>query len=301
MDKTFYEKCLICGELSPEPSHFYKTHKYKESEYCLTYLPRYSKLTGKLIQFKSRDFYFDNDFNDKLELRKWLKENPDLALEYCLSTIKKRKDSGKAKYILSECELNILRFPGISWFNDRCDYSLECEKLGLVKRFEYNVDLTFDSKELDIICDTREQNSWKFSKSNKDTLNYGDYFAQNSKWNHIYLERKGLSDFVSTVAGGFDRFKREIERAGANNHYLIIIVEEELQKSLSFNYLPQISRKIKATPEFIFKRVRDLIQEYQNIQFVFVKRGDCVELVNKIYNSSVDPAILDWELIKKTI
>ena len=39
---------------------------------------------------------------------------------------------------------------------------------------------------------------------------------------------------------------------------------------MSFQYLPHISKKIKATPEFIFHNVRQLLQDFDNLQFVFV-------------------------------
>src|SRR5687767_9759784 len=83
-DKCYYNECKVCGVKNPEPSHFWRNHFLKEADYCYTYLPRYSQQTGELINFKSREFYFSADFNDKNELKRWIKENKDKALSYCL-------------------------------------------------------------------------------------------------------------------------------------------------------------------------------------------------------------------------
>jgi hypothetical protein len=84
----------------------------------------------------------------------------------------------------------------------------------------------------------------------------------------------------------FDRFKNEIEKAQKNNSYLIVIVEEKLASALSFQYLPHISKKIKATPEYIFHNVRSLIQEYSNLQFLFVDgRNEMKRAIESIFAS----------------
>jgi len=42
-------------------------------EYYQTHEPRYDLLTGELINFKNKDYYFSNDFNNKISMKKWLK------------------------------------------------------------------------------------------------------------------------------------------------------------------------------------------------------------------------------------
>ena len=94
-----------------------------------------------------------------------------------------------------------------------------------------------------------------------------------------------------------DRFKREIERAKEDNANLIVLIEDSLSRALSFNYLPYISRKIKATPEFIFKNTRDLIQEYPHIQFLFVNgRKESVRVMKKIFFSECLYKKMDLQL-----
>ena len=102
---------------------------------------------------------------------------------------------------------------------------------------------------------------------------------------NCYIERKSLADFISTLSTlNYERFCREIERAGEQDANLIILVEESLSKALSFPFLPHISKKIKATPEFVFHNVRQLIQEYPSIQFLFVKgMQESSRLIQRIF------------------
>jgi hypothetical protein len=102
-------------------------------------------------------------------------------------------------------------------------------------------------------------------------LDYGDYaFSHPEHTCRCHIERKSLADFISTMSGGHDRFIKEIERAKEESANLIILVEETFNNALSFKYLPHISKKIKASPDFIFHRVRKMIQAYPHVQFLFV-------------------------------
>lgn len=295
-----YQKCLICSAQNVEPSHFWKVHHVSEKDYCLNYLPRYSKLTGKLLTFKNREFYLNSDFENKNELKKWLADNPDQAFDYAVNIIKGRLNAGKIKYAPSQVEMKSITAPNILWYEKVANYNQICEDLGLEIRFIYKDYPSFKTDEnLEIIIDTREQKALKFKKSEISKLDFGDYHAPKSKWNHVFIERKGLSDFVSTLSSGYDRFEREIIRAASENKYLFVLVEESINNALSFNYLPHISRKIKASPDFIFKRVRDLMQKFPNIQFLFADgRQDSIDLIYKIYGCSKDPALFDFQFLK---
>ena len=80
-----------------------------------------------------------------------------------------------------------------------------------------------------------------------------------------------------------------------------MLIEDSLSRALSFNYLPYISRKIKATPEFIFKNTRDLIQEYPNIQFLFVNgRKESSRMVELIFTSGCFYKQIDLQLAYDT-
>lgn len=83
-----------------------------------------------------------------------------------------------------------------------------------------------------ILSDTREQAELDFSgiegveKVEKMGLAYGDYTALvHGKPVPIVFERKGFSDLWGTMTAGYDRFKKEMERARSDNVRLILIVE----------------------------------------------------------------------------
>jgi hypothetical protein len=129
------------------------------------------------------------------------------------------------------------------------------------------------------------------------TLSFGDYACSNDNCG-CFIERKSLSDFISTLSvKNFDRFKNEIEKAKKNNSYVIVMVEETLQNALSFQYLPHISKKIKATPEYIFHNVRELLQSYDNLQFLFVDgRGEMTRIIESIFASNCFYKKIDLQL-----
>jgi len=107
-----------------------------------------------------------------------------------------------------------------------------------------------------------------------------------------------LSDFISTLSvKNFDRFEREIQRAEKENIYLIVLIEDTLNNALSFKYLPYISKKIRVTPEFIFRNVRILTQKYPHIQFLFVKdREESSRIIKKIFFSNCIYNKIDLQL-----
>ena len=86
------------------------------------------------------------------------------------------------------------------------------------------------------------------------------------------------------MSGGYERFKKEVERSEEAGAKLIVLVEESLSNCLSFNFLPYVSKKIKASPEFIFHNVRDLLQTYENLHFLFVKgRTEATRVTEKLF------------------
>jgi len=67
---------------------------------------------------------------------------------------------------------------------------------------------------------------------------------------------------------------------------------------LSFQYLNYVSKKIKVTPEFVFFNVRELIQKYTNVQFLFVDgREECVRVMKRIFFSDKEYKKYDLQLM----
>ena len=273
-----------------------------KEKYYHTYYPKKDLLTGDTINFKTKEQYFNSDFNDKNNMKKWLKEQPlEKAQEYTKQLLAKRKEDKKLTYSPCQVELRTIMAPSVISYNKLFnDYYDVCSSIGLENKFIHpnNIIHQFKNKlnlRDTIYVDTREQNWLKFNIPFEiKTLPYGDYTCSNDNCS-CFIERKSLSDFISTLSvGNFERFKNEITKAKKDNAYLVVIVEEKLSNALSFQYLPHISKKIKATPEFIFHNVRQLLQDFDNLQFVFVDGREemkrCIEsiLASKCFYKKVD-------------
>ena len=289
--------CKVDGkEFKDEKSLHFALRGYglNKEKYYHTYYPKKDLLTGETINFKTKDQYLNSDFNDKNNMKKWLKEQSlDKAQEYCKNLLIKRKKDKNLIYSPTQIELRTIMSPSIIFYNKIFnDYYDICSSIGLENKFIHpnNITSQFQNKlttKDTIYVDTREQSWLKFDIPFEiKTLSFGDYSCSNENCN-CYIERKSLSDFISTLSvKNFDRFKNEIEKAQKNNSYLIVIVEEKLASALSFQYLPHISKKIKATPEYIFHNVRSLIQEHSNLQFLFVDgRNEMKRAIESIFAS----------------
>jgi hypothetical protein len=172
--------------------------------------------------------------------------------------------------------------------------------MGFKNKYQYpKEELKYKIKDgFSIYIDTREQMPLVIDYPTEiKGLKFGDY-AINDPENKCYIERKSISDFIGTMSGGYDRFCREIERSIAAEANLIVLVERPLQECLSFQYLNYVSKKIKVTPEFVFFNVRELIQKYNNVQFLFVDgREECVRIMKKVFFSKSQYKKYDLQLM----
>lgn len=299
--------CKIDGkEFKDEKSLHLALRGYglNKEKYYHKYFPRKDLLTGEIINFKNKEQYFNSDFNDKNNMKRWLKEQSiENARDYCEQLLIKRKKDKGLVYAPSQVELRSIMSPSIIFYNKIfSDYYELCSSIELKNKFIHpnNISNQFKNKlgAQDIIyIDTREQNWLRFNTPTElKMLKFGDYTS--SLDDKCYIERKSLSDFISTLSiKNFNRFKIEIEKAKANNSYLIVIVEEKLSNAMSFTYLPYISKKIKATPEYIFHNVRSLLQSYDNLQFLFVDgREEMKRVIQNIFSSEQFYKNIDLQL-----
>ena len=271
-------------------------------EYYQTHEPRYDLLTGELINFKNKDYYFSNDFNNKISMKKWLKLQ-DLVLqkEYLKKLLFQRKEKHNLIYAPTEVELRSITSPPVPYYHSLfSDYYRLCSEMGFKNKYQYpKEELKYKIKDgFSIYIDTREQMPLIIDYPTEvKGLKFGDY-AINDPENKCYIERKSISDFIGTMSGGYERFCREIERSIAAEANLIVLVERPLQECLSFQYLNYVSKKIKVTPEFVFFNVRELIQKYNNVQFLFVDgREECVRVMKKIFFSNGECKKYDLQLM----
>ena len=300
--------CKIDGkEFKDEKSlHFaLKGYGFNKVKYYQKYYERRDLLTGELINFKTKEQYLNSDFNDKNNMKKWLKQQTiEKAQQYCKDLLNKRKELKNLSYSPSQVELRTIMAPSIIFYNKIFkDYYDVCSSIGLENRFvhpnliEDNFKNKLTKKDT-IFVDTREQSWLKFDNLFEiKTLSFGDYACSNDNCN-CFIERKSLSDFISTLSvKNYDRFKNEIQKAKNNNSYIIVMIEETLSNALSFQYLPHISKKIKATPEYIFHNVRELLQDYDNLQFLFVDgRKEMTRLIESIFASKCFYKKIDLQL-----
>jgi len=276
-----------------------------KEKYYHTYYPKKDLFSGETINFKNKEQYFNSDFNDKNNMKKWLKNQTiEKAQEYCRSLLVKRKADKNIIYSPTQVELRTIMSPSVIFYNKIFnDYYDLCSEVGLQNKFVHpkNIAHQFRNKlttKDTIYVDTREQSWLKFDIPFEiKTLPFGDYSCSNDNCD-CYIERKSLSDFISTLSiGNLDRFKNEIIKAKENNAYLVVLIEEKLTNALSFQYLPHISKKIKATPEYIFHNVRQLIQDYDNLQFLFVDgKNEMKRVIESIFSSKCFYKKIDLQL-----
>lgn len=274
-----------------------KRFKIKQKDYFEETFPRKDLLTGEKIEYKNIEHYFGSDFINKNNLKKYIKQNPEEAKKWSINFLKNRKEEKELTYSLSQAELRSLFCPSIPYFESVGGYNEICDMLGFKNRYDYKKELVFNKlNDPTIIIDTREKKPLKLiTKSEVGTLKVGDYAIKDSKLN-IFIDRKADNDFLGTLSKGYERFQREIERAIKLDAYIIMLVENDINSMLSFDYLPHL-KHTKATPAFIFKRLRDLLTKYPNhFQVVFADgRIDAAKLVLKIFELGEDVKNIDLQ------
>lgn len=300
--------CLECNQEFADDSslhrHF-RAHSLTIEEYYKKHFPKFDLYDKSPIVFKNKDQYFTCDFNNKNNLKAWIKTtDPKLTSEYFKKFLSLRKEKKHLVYSLSQVECRSLPLPSIVKLHEIFgDYYEICKSLGFINKYQYPAfeaeNNPKKAKKGEIIyVDTREQKPFIFNfPTEKRALKWGDYaFSKEDK--KIYFERKSISDLIGTLSGGYERFEKEIERASAAECKLIIIVEEKFTNALAFNYLPHVYKKSsKVTPEYIFRRIRDLIQKYPHIQFLFADgRKESTRIIEKIFSSSINYFDYDLQL-----
>lgn len=279
--------CKICNQTVTENSHWYKNHKITQKTYFEQYFPRFDLFDKSKIIFKSEDSYFNQDFNNKINLKKYLESiSKEDGIKYLISFLNKRKQFKNLIYAPGEFECRSLLFPSIKYIEKTYgtgSYAKICNDTGLKLKYNYNQDIKYLKEPKEIICDTREQSP--YIKINIPIvikkLDFADYCPEPNP-NNIFVERKELSDWAGVMSKGYDRFCRELDRAKKENAYILILIEGKYSDLLSINYLPQ-TKFLKASSEFLLKRARDLYIKYDNFQMIAGgNRSECISLFNKL-------------------
>lgn len=306
-------KCAACDKEFENDRKLHahlKAHKMRMVEYYQTHYPRHDKYDGKIIKFKNKSQYFEADFNSRTNLRMWLKNsNDEEARKYCKEILINRKEKKELIYAPSQVELRSLIFPPIQYYNKVFgDYYKLCSELGFKNKYlnvqEIVVGSEWQKPEYEILMDTREQRPLKFSRNVKlMKLDYGDYaFSSSQASCKAFVERKAVGDLLGTISGGYERFQREIQRSVEDGASLVIVVEQKLSSVIHFNHQRKshggrVYSKVKATPEFIFHRVRSLTQKFPSIQFLFVDgKKESARVIEKIFTCGCVYKKIDLQL-----
>ena len=271
------ETCKECGAAVEEGREFNKhirTHKLTKEKYYRKYFPKFDLRTGEEIPFKDRDQYLNADFISKTNMKLWLNERPrDEVRDYCKKLIQRRQERKGLIWAPTEIEMITSKLPSIHFYQKHFDYYELCQSIGLLNKMETCPQVVPHAKpngEAKIYIDTREQKPLIIDHpTDRKTLKFGDY-CLSDKRQDIRIERKSLVDLISSMCGqNYERAQREVEKASQEDCYLIYLIEDKLPNLMAFPFLNHISKKIKVTPEYVTRNIRDLIQQYDNVQFAF--------------------------------
>ena len=289
--------CKVCSkEFSSDSSlhRHLRLHKLRVEDYYHKHYARLDLYDKSLIKFKNKEQYFDTDFNSRINLKKWINESDSEKVKvYIKNLLEKRRLKKNLTYSPSQVELRSLITPPVKIYNNFFgDYYKLCQDIGFQNRFsKLESEIKSNVNNLNdcfIYIDSREQKPLKFNmQSEVKCLKFGDYaLSDKDLTGNCYVERKSVNDLIGTLSGGYERFLRELVRAKEANAYLIILVEESFSNCMSFNYLPHVFQKgTKVTPEYLFHNVREIIQNHEHLQFLFVDgRKEASRVVEKIFS-----------------
>lgn len=278
--------CPICNTENIDKKHPYSIHKIKYADFIEKYYPKIDLYTKELIKYKNDEQYHLADFNTKINLKKYLESvSKEEGLHYLKGWLLRRKELKNLSFAPVEFEIKSLPMPSLVYWNKKYgidSYKKICLELGLLLKHDLNyLPETNQNQDLEYIVDSREQSVLPIKNFQVQCLNYGDYTIKDN--DSIYIERKSLSDAISTLSQGYERFNKEIERCKKDNNYLIILIEEKYSNLQSFEYMPHIHSKCDWI--FISHRIRELLQNYPlNIQFLAVDgRKEAVRIIEKIF------------------
>lgn len=273
---------------------YLKEHGFdNQKEYFLKVYDKRDPYTNEAIPFDNKIQYLQQNFMNRSNINRWIIENPVDGEKYLREKLEERKKEKELKYALNACDLRSLKtFPVLSAIKKAgFKWTIINQDLGLELKYDYNNIIFNPIEDKEFFIDTKEQKPLEFDKSAVLKLAYGDYVAKNSE-GLVFVERKSISDLWTTLSNGFERFKREIERAKQDGVYITVVVEYPIYKAITYNHQKRFS---KSSAEFIFSRIRSLHQDYKNVQFVFSgDRRKSKRLIEFIFSNEKD--IPNWDL-----
>lgn len=116
-----------------------------------------------------------------------------------------------------------------------------------------------DREEVRVVIDTREQTPWNLEplQAKKGTLPTGDYGLLDFP-EAISIERKELSDFISVIGHGRERFERELMRLKAYEASMVIV-------EASWQDLEAGDWRSKIKPNVVLQSIASWVSQGHNI------------------------------------
>ena len=297
-------KCQVCGaetgSFSTLHRHIKKDHGLIPRDYYPLFFNRRDLFDGELIEFKDIKQYFSTNFNSKYNFLKWIAPGGKEVQDYSINILKERAQEKETNLIPSHVELKSLFAPHvndyITLFNGLEGFKDTLEQNSLKLKLE-PVKPEFKAGLMKIFVDTREQAPLTWPSSEVKKLIVGDYCPSEEFFSGIFVERKSLYDLAGTLTAGLDRFKREIERAAELGLYLVVVTESSFVDA--FDYSPKNSFSQRIGGAYLFNKIRLLMKDYNNIQFVFApNRFRSVEMIESIFRMREAARTTDLEWCK---
>jgi hypothetical protein len=264
------------------------------------FFPRFDLFDNEPIEFKDIKQYSSTDFSSKYNFLKWIAPGGKEVQDYSINILKQRAEEKVTNLIPANVELKSLFAPNlsdyISMFGGVDNFKSVLGEAGLQMKLgiENPVQKEGDFK---IFIDSREQAALPFENSEVKKLIVGDYCPSEEFFCNVFVERKSLYDLAGTLTAGLDRFKREIERAVDLGLYLVVVTESSFIDA--FDYSPKNSFSQRIGGPYLFNKIRLLMKDYNNIQFVFAKNRDrSRELTEKIFRMGEAARTTDLEWCK---
>jgi len=281
--------CKICSEEYEKLEDFHKhlkTHKVTQKKYYLTHYPKKDPFDGKDIEYRNPIQYLDAIYNCPANLKNHLKSvTKKEGQKICEEIVSQRAVRKGLKFSPSQVESKSLNIPPVSFMVKYLDdYKESFNKYGLETRYTYcDSILGFKGTTKKILIDTREQTPILFENSMVKKLDYGDYTLEDDT--SVVIERKSLGDFIGTLSKGYDRFIREIQGGIVNDCYFVVLVEAPIETALTFHKISKFNKFCRSNGGFIFHKLREITEEYRNIQFLFVEdREESKYYIERILN-----------------
>ena len=280
-------KCKECGEdftfLRSLHAHI-KKHKLVLGDYYVKNYAKKDKLTGELLPFKKYETYFNNDFLNVRNMRKWCKTAPkEEVKKYIVNTFKSRMESKGLSSIPPDIYLKTAGMPDINMCIDVFgSYNALCKEFGMLPMLSRQLPNEFNNnyENTRIFVDTREQHPLVFKNSESLKLDVGDYAVMGEDFDYTFVDRKSYQDFCSTVTTGYSRFVKEIERCKSLDSFLFVVVDTAFENMHYEN--SRSAHKYKL--DYVFFQMREIQAKYSDCcQFVFSgSREHSVEIIPKI-------------------